>query len=211
MTAKRSRANGEGSIFPYRNGYAAYVWVIKPDGKRARKYVYGKTREDVHEKWIKLHQQAKAGPVATRVPTVASNLTYRLAEVVEPNRPPLTYATYETLARLYIIPRLGGTKLDRLTVRSTQTWLNSMAKTCQCCAQGKDAARAANQRRCCAIGVCCDDLPAARTIKGARAVLRSALSQAQVEELITKNVAALAKIPPLRKRKGNGSGSVLGA
>ena len=25
------RANGEGSIFPYRNGYAAYVWVTKPD------------------------------------------------------------------------------------------------------------------------------------------------------------------------------------
>ena len=39
--------------------------------------------------------------------------------------------------------------------------------------------------------------------RGARAVLRSALSQAQVEELVAKNVAALAKIPPLRKRKGN--------
>ena len=33
MTAKRTRANGEGSIFPYRNGFAAYVWVTKPDGK----------------------------------------------------------------------------------------------------------------------------------------------------------------------------------
>ena len=43
MTAKRTRANGEGSIFPYRNGYAAYAWVTKPDGRRARKYVYGKT------------------------------------------------------------------------------------------------------------------------------------------------------------------------
>ena len=26
------RANGEGSIFPYRTGYAAYVWVTQPDG-----------------------------------------------------------------------------------------------------------------------------------------------------------------------------------
>lgn len=34
-------------------------------------------------------------------------------------------------------------------------------------------------------------------------MLRSALSQAHVEELVTKNVAALAKLPPLRKRKGN--------
>ena len=34
MTAKRTRANGEGSIFPYKNGYAAYVWVDKTDGTR---------------------------------------------------------------------------------------------------------------------------------------------------------------------------------
>ncbi len=33
-------------------------------------------------------------------------------------------------------------------------------------------------------------------------MLRSALSQAEVEELVAKNVAALAKLPPLRKRKG---------
>ena len=57
----RTRANGEGSIFPYRNGFAAYVWVTKPDGRRTRKYVYGKTRDAVHDKWIKLHQQAKQG------------------------------------------------------------------------------------------------------------------------------------------------------
>lgn len=38
----RGRANGEGSIFPYRNGYAAYVWVTTPDGKRRRKWVYGR-------------------------------------------------------------------------------------------------------------------------------------------------------------------------
>ncbi len=62
-----------------------------------------------------------------------------LAEVIEPNRAPLTYATYETLARLYIVPGLGGKHLDRLTVRDGQTWLNQIAKTCQCCAQGKDA------------------------------------------------------------------------
>ncbi|MEU2503035.1 site-specific integrase, partial [Streptomyces pseudogriseolus] len=48
------RGNGEGSIYPYKNGYAAYVWVTKPDGKRARKYAYGKTREEVHEKWLNL-------------------------------------------------------------------------------------------------------------------------------------------------------------
>jgi hypothetical protein len=59
VTAKRTRANGEGSIFPYRNGYAAHAWVNKPDGRRGRKYVYGRIREKVHDKWIKLQGQEK--------------------------------------------------------------------------------------------------------------------------------------------------------
>lgn len=204
MTAKRNRANGEGSIFPYRNGYAAYAWVTKPDGKRTRKYVYGKTREEVHDKWIRLQTQAKAGPVATKVPTVAAYLTYWLAEIVEPNLAPLTYATYETLGRLYIVPGLGAKRVDnRLTVKDVQTWINKVAKTCQCCAQEKDARRPANKRRCCAIGKCCKDLPAPRTLKGIRAVLRSMLTQAQVEELVSRNVAGLVKLPAFRPRKGN--------
>lgn len=197
------RANGEGSIFPYRNGFAAYVWVTKPDGKRTRKYAYGKTRDEVHDKWVRLHQQAKAGPIATNVPTLASYMAYWLAEIVEPNLAPLTYATYETLSRLYIVPGLGGKRLDaRLAVRDVQTWLNKVAKTCQCCAQGKDERRPSKKRKCCAVGRCCQDLPSARTVKGIRAVLRSALAQAVVEELLAKNVAALVKLPPIRNRKG---------
>ncbi|MFD0529614.1 hypothetical protein ACFQ1I_26655 [Kitasatospora arboriphila] len=61
MSGKRS--NGEGSIYPRKQGgFAAYVWVTKPDGTRDRKYVYGKTRAEVHEKWLKLHSAAKAAP-----------------------------------------------------------------------------------------------------------------------------------------------------
>ena len=63
--------NGEGSIYPYRNGYAAYVWVTTPDGRRKRKYVYGKTREIVHDKWVKLHAEAKKGVLPTSTQTLA--------------------------------------------------------------------------------------------------------------------------------------------
>jgi integrase len=198
----RKRANGEGSIFPYRNGYAAYVWVTKPDGKRDRKYVYGKTREDVHDKWIQLHRRAREGPVPTKVPSVGDYLTYWLSEVVAPNLAPLTHATYETLVRLYIRPGLGGKRLDRLQVRDVQSWINALARTCQCCAQGKDAQRSPAQQRCCAAGRCCADYPSVATIGDARKVLRSALSHAQTEELISKNVAALVKLPAGRRRKG---------
>ncbi|TDC01432.1 site-specific integrase [Micromonospora fluostatini] len=198
----RTRANGEGSIFPYRTGFAAYVWVTKPDGRRTRKYVYGQTREVVHDKWIKLHQQAKAGPVATRVPTLGDYLTYWHREVVRPNLAPLTCATYETILRLYVIPGLGGKRLDRLQVRDVQTWINEVGRTCQCCAQGKDARRPELRRRCCALGRCCGDTPSARTVKDVRGVLRSALNHAATEELVTRNAAALVKPPPVRRRKG---------
>ena len=62
------RRNGEASIFAYRNGYAAYAWVTTPDGARKRKWVYGKTHDEVHAKWIKLQNQASEGPIPTSVP-----------------------------------------------------------------------------------------------------------------------------------------------
>jgi hypothetical protein len=80
--------------------------------------------------------------------------------------------------------------------------LNAVAKTCQCCAQGKDSRRPQAARRCCAVGRCCHDVPSPRTVRDIRGVLRSALDHAATEELVTKNVALLVKLPPLRRRKG---------
>jgi hypothetical protein len=90
------RANGEGSIFPYRNGFAAYVWITTPSGKRQRKYVYGRTREIVHGRWVELTGKAARGPVVTKAPTVGQFLHRWLEEMVAPNLAPLTYATYES-------------------------------------------------------------------------------------------------------------------
>jgi integrase len=201
MTAKRSRANGEGSIYPYRNGFAAYVWVTKPDGKRQRKYVYGKTRDEVHDKWINLHKEAKEGPVATRVPTVASYVRYWLAEIVAPNLAPGSYVTYEALCRRFIVPGLGNKRLDRLQTRDVQQWLNTVRRTCQCCAQGKDTRRAESKRRCCAIGECCNALPSPATVAHIRRVLRTILSQAMTDELVTRNAAKAIKLPSTRQHK----------
>src|ERR1039457_1331227 len=126
----RGRANGEGSIYPYRNGYAAYVWVTTPTGEAARKYVYGQTREIVHDKWVKLQAKADEAPIPTKTPTLAQCLTRWLTEVVAPNLEPATHAYYETMARLYIMPALGNKRLDRLQTRDVQTWLNKLAKGC---------------------------------------------------------------------------------
>jgi integrase len=202
----RGRANGEGSIYPYRNGYAAYVWVTRPDGEETRKYVYGKTREIVHEKWLKLQAEAARKPVATTIPTLTQYLGRWLTEVVQPNLEPATYAYYELMVRVYIIPALGGRRLERLQPREVQRWLNRLATQCQCCVQGKDAGRSENRQRCCAIGECCHDYPGRRTVQAARNTLRAALNHAKdSEELLSRNPAALAKVPSPPKRRRRGS------
>jgi integrase len=195
------RRNGEASIFPYRNGYAAYAWVTTPDGERKRKWVYGKTHEQVHDKWLKLQTRASEGPMPTTTPTLADYLTYWLREVVEPNLAPKTTEKYALLTRLYLVPGLGVKRLDRLQVRDVRTWLNQLRTTCQCCAQGKDAGRPIDRRRCCAIGTCCHQVLAERTVKDVRDTLRAALANAVAEELIARNVAAVVRLPTPRKRQ----------
>lgn len=199
MTAKRARANGEGSIYPYKNGFAAYVWVDTPDGKCKRKYVYGKTREIVHDKWITLAAKAKQGVMPTSTPTLAVYLDRWLTEVVRPGLKPKTADTYAMHVRLYLKPGLGSKKLDKLTVRDVRTWLNKLGDQCQCCEQGKDAARPVP--RCCAKGQCCRMVLSRRSVQDIRAVLRSALTNAQTEELISKNVAGLVKVRSVRKTR----------
>ena len=172
----RARANGEGSIFPYRNGFAAYVWVTKPDGKRSRKYVYGKTREEVHDKWIKLHAagQGRAGR-HQRARRSASTSTYWLREIVEPNLAPGTYATYEMLVRLYIVPGLGR-EAARQAHGPGRADLAQRGRVGPASAAPRARTNAGqpDKRRCCALGRCCQDLPSATTVTHIRTVLRAA-------------------------------------
>jgi integrase len=195
------RHNGEGSIFPYRNGYAAYAWITTPTGRRQRKYVYGKDRESVHTKWLKLLQAAKRGPVAPTSPRLADFMERWLAETVQPDLAPTTASNYALFTRLYIGPDLGRKRLDRLTVRDVQLWMNDLKTRCQCCHQGKDVARA--KPRCCAVGACCRQLASEWTRNQAWTVLLSALSAAVREELVARNVAALVRVPVPRPKRMN--------
>lgn len=198
------RANGEGSIYPCKGGWAAYVWVTTPAGRKDRKYIYGQDREKLSEEWTELKARAVKMPIPTSTPNVEEYLTYWLEEVIKPNREDNTYSAHELNARLHIIPSLGKKKIDpkKLTVRVTQTWLNKLAVTCQCCAQGKDAGRKAP--RCCAAGNCCGEYPSRRAIEGARNTLRAALNNAIREEFIVRNVAELVTLPKARKRTRRG-------
>jgi integrase len=162
--------------------------------------VYGQTRDEVHDKWIKLHAAAKKGPVTAGSRKVDAFLAYWLEEIVRPARAPLTYIAYESAVRLHINPHLGAKRLKKLTVRDVREWLNKLVNTCQCCAQGKDAARRENRRRCCAVGKCCESYTSKRTMEAARDALRAALTHAVIEEEIGRNVAGLVEVPKPRRR-----------
>ena len=189
----KRRQNGEGSIYPYPHGFRGYFWVTTPTGQIRRKYVTGKTRDEVRRKVQELARRAEVGPVPTVVPTLSLYMGTWLEEVIRPSLAPATAANYDLFTRLYILPDLGSKRLDKLTVRDVQTWLNRLRTRCQCCAQGKDAAR--SDPTCCAVGRCCQQIPKDWTIRQAWTVLRGALTQAVRDEFITRNVAALVRVP----------------
>jgi integrase len=101
------------------------------------------------------------------------------------------------LVRLYLIPGLGRRRLRDLRAPHIRTWLNTVAQTCQCCAQSKDAKRAekpGNKPQCCAKGECCGSVPSDTTVRYLLKLLRAALQAATEEELIERNVARLVKL-----------------
>ncbi len=199
VSPARSRHNGEGSIYPCSHGFGAYAWITTPDGRRQRKYVYGKSREDVHKKWLELLRSAGSGPVVSKTPTLAQYMSGWLSEVVEPNLAPSTVSNYAMFVRLYIGPDLGLRKLDKLTVRDVQAWMNVLRTRCQCCFQGKDVAR--DKPKCCAVSECCHQVASEWTRHQAWTVLRAALASAVRDELVPRNVAALVRVPVPRQRR----------
>ncbi len=202
MSRGRARGNGEGSLYPVSGGWRGYAWVTGPDGLRRRKYVKATNYDEARSAWLKLRTKADSGPVASSLPKLSEFMNYWLSEVVKPNLAPKTHEKYDMFTRLYIAPYLGGKRLDKLTTRDIRQWLNQLRESCQCCAQGKDARRPEGKRRCCAVGKCCGQVSSARTCRDARDTLRAALAHAVSEdELLSRNVAALVRLPAGRSRK----------
>jgi integrase len=196
--ARGRRSNRERPTAPYRNGDVARVPVTAPIGGGVQ------GQADVRARGVRHDQQFRppacpAGAPAN-IPTLARYLTDWLADTVRPNRDAATYAFYEVMARRYIIPALGGARLDQLQSRDVQAWLDQLATQCQCCVQGKDAARSPRRQRCCAIGECCGNYPGPRTIQAARNTLRAALNHAKAAQVVPRNVAAFTQVPSSSER-----------
>ncbi|MFE5239912.1 MULTISPECIES: tyrosine-type recombinase/integrase [unclassified Streptomyces] len=174
MAPKKRNPNGAGSIWRRKDGrYEARVYVPQPDGTSKRKTVYGSTWDECDTKRQELVLRDRQGvPTPTRSARLSEWLPYWLEQFVKDDRKKTTYAKYETHVRLYLIPNIGTKRLENLG--------------------------AADVRRMLAI-VSTQASPA--TAKESHRVLRSALSAACREELISRNVAKLVPAPRVEQRE----------
>ena len=198
----RGRANGEGSFYPHRNGWAAYVWVTTPTGKKDRKYIYGQVREKLYDRWVVAAGQGHAMPVPTKTPTVTEYLgllAWGSDQAKSRGREPIRPMSCQ--ARFHVIPGYGE-RSDRPKADGpgSQTWLNQVPATASAAHRRKTPSGRQAASGAARIGDCCGDHPSRRVIEGARNTLRAALNHAKREELVERNVAELVTLPKARKK-----------
>ncbi|MFJ4779414.1 tyrosine-type recombinase/integrase [Streptomyces sp. NPDC088762] len=168
-TQRKRNPNGAGTITQRKDGrFQAAVYVLQPDGTRARKFAYGKTWAECDAKRRVLLDKVDQGvPVPTRSARLADWLPYWLDSFVQPpRRTPATYEKYESHIRLHLIPLIGTKRLESLGVADVRRFLKAL-----------------------------ESKTTAATAKESHRVLRSALSAACREELISRNVATLVEPP----------------
>lgn len=164
MRKRSRRSPGEGSVWRHRDGWAGRIAWTTPEGKRARRTVYGRTSEEVRAKLDELRRDLRLGALpATRTP-----LADFLARWLERERlrvRPSTWRGREQHVRLHIAPALGGRPLERLTAPDIEAFLARLV------AGGLSP----------------------RTVAHIRATLRRALADAVRDGLVARNAAALAR------------------
>jgi len=168
----RTRANGEGTVYLRADGrYEAAIMLPTSSGKRTRKRVYGKTQREAREKLAHIIEEARRGIFPSeRAWKVGEYLDYWLERE---KRRPLTRKRHEAVARLHIKPGLGHLRLDGLTVRIVQNFLDEHLT------DGKSVA----------------------TIHQIRKVLSAALTYAMRQEIISRNVARLVELPRYKSKE----------
>ncbi|MER6452489.1 tyrosine-type recombinase/integrase [Streptomyces sp900105245] len=145
----------------------------QPDGTRKRKTVYGSTWEECDEKRQELVRRDRQGiPTPSRSAKLSEWLPYWLEEYIRPNRKRTTYVKYEMHVRLYLVPLLGSRRLESLTTTNVRHMISKVT------AQSSAA-----------------------TAKEAHRVLRTAITAACRDELISRNVVQLVPAPRVEPRE----------
>ncbi|MFI5868443.1 tyrosine-type recombinase/integrase [Streptomyces sp. NPDC051546] len=173
-TQRKRNPNGAGTITQRKDGrFQAAVYVLQPDGTRARKFAYGKTWAECDVKRRDLLAKVDQGvPVPTKSAKLSEWLPYWLDNIVKPRRKLSTYDKYEAHVRLYLEPMIGTRRLESLGVADVRRFLVQLEKK-----------------------------TTAATAKESHRVLRTALTAACREELIARNVASLVEPPRPQSRE----------
>src|SRR5215203_663873 len=172
-SSMNQRANGEGSIYRRSDGrWTAACDVLRPDGSRVRRFVYGKTRKDVADQLAVLIAKTKAGlPLAVESWTVERFAEHWLKHVVGPRLRSSTLSSYRETLRLHVVPTLGPVNLRVLTPTQVRKLLANKAA----------------------------DGLGARSVQIIHSTLRTMLSEAMREELIERNVATVVRPPSVER------------
>lgn len=175
MTEKKQhRGHNEGTIYQTAEGKwrGAVFLGVSPAGKPLRKYVSGRTKVEVKNKVKRILADHDRGlPITTTSQTVQQFLESWLEDVVKPNERATTYASYESIVRVHLIPTLGRRHLDKLTAQHIQAMLTERRE----------------------VGL------SGRTLLNIRAIIRAALNQAMRWDLVARNVATLTDPPKLER------------
>ena len=199
------RGNGEGSIYQRASDgqWVGMAYVYTTTGVRRRRQVYGHSFDEVRRKLDRLRGDSVNGIAVPDRQTTAGEYLDQWLQQVKETRRATTYRGYESAVRLHIRPVIGAIRLDKLTGADVRPLVAVSRAKCLCCFNGYDMHRP-EDKRCCSVGKCCGRRPSKRQIQFIHAVLRNALSSAERDELVTRNVAKLVQIPTPRYKVGKG-------
>jgi len=164
------RGNSEGTIRKRRDGR----WearVVLDDG--TRKSLYGKTRAEVSRVLDQARRDREHGLAALNDRQTVGEYLTSWIERYRQRRRYSSYARYERVIRLHLLPALGKLTLSKLTAQQVETFYARKLRD--------------------------GDAPSA--VRFCHKVLRAALSDAVRLGLVHRNVASLSKQPRARTRK----------
>ncbi|WP_343100989.1 tyrosine-type recombinase/integrase [Romboutsia sp. MSSM.1001216sp_RTP31141st1_G3_RTP31141_220114] len=168
------RANGEGSIGKYKDGWRSRIMVGYNElGKPIRKEFYGKTQKEVKEKLENFKKQYLMQHIEIDNSTTLEEWLYTYMFEYKKNKiKPSSFERYEGIYRNYILnTTLGKTKLFKLNITAIQKHYNTLL----------------------------NNGTSPSTIKSINQVLKPCLGEAEKQDYIQKNYAKLIELPKIKK------------
>ena len=176
MGKTKSRANGDGDVFPRKNAAGQITSYrgayVGPDGKR--RYVSGKNKEEARANLRRARGDAERGLVSDGGNVALSDYLKRwLNDSVRGSVKPITHSSYKMLVNKHVVPALGNVRLSKLTPAHLQGFYRSKL----------------------------DAGLSPRTVQYLHVVLHRALKQALRWGLVTRNVAEAVDPPKVHKKE----------